>query len=299
MELFNLKLLIFFTGLVVTSNCENGGNRQKEILEANGRVVVEWEVDFAQKKIVFDLTAETLGFVGLGLSPEGGMRASDIIIGGIYPNGTSYFMDYHATGNSKPIPDKIQNWKLISAFENSTHTFLRFTRLLETCDYPEDVAITNDTLSLIWALGETDELTYHLGERGTTAVNLLDPPQPSVDISEFESWKMTVNIEMPSEKSYAYWCTIYRGPQFKGKTHLVGFRPMVKGKLAVKHTHHFVIYRCTNPPGMDSSKIFGPFADVRGDNCYTKEAMQNRPSQLCSAVLYVWGAGGKVRKGNK
>lgn len=66
-------------------------NRQREVLEGNGRVVLEWEVDFQQKKIVFDLTAETTGFVGFGLSPVGGMAGSDIVVGGIHPNGTSYF----------------------------------------------------------------------------------------------------------------------------------------------------------------------------------------------------------------
>lgn len=73
----------------VTSGAENG--RQKEVLEATGRMIVEWEVDFEQKTIIFDVTAATTGFVGFGLSPAGGMAGSDIVIGGIYPDGTSYF----------------------------------------------------------------------------------------------------------------------------------------------------------------------------------------------------------------
>ncbi|CAL8101372.1 unnamed protein product [Orchesella dallaii] len=266
--------------------------RQREVLEANGRVVVEWEINFDQKSITFDVTGETTGYLGFGLSPAGGMQGADIVIGGIANDGTSYFGDYHGEGDFAPRRDTSQDWRLISAFENTTHTFLRVTRLLDSCDH-QDVPITNDTLSLIWALGREDDVTYHAGERGTVAMNLLDPPQPNVDISAFKSWEMTVDLVMPSEKSYAYWCTIYKGPQFGTKTHIVGFRPVLKGPLAVKHTHHFVIYRCTNPPGADANKIFGPFADVRGDNCYTKEAMARRPSQLCSAVLYVWGAGGK------
>lgn len=37
--------------------------------------------------------------------------------------------------------DEKQNWKLLSASEDETYTYLKFTRTLDTCD-PEDIAIT-------------------------------------------------------------------------------------------------------------------------------------------------------------
>jgi hypothetical protein len=66
-------------------------NRQKEILERDGKFIVEWEVDFEKDLATFDVTAETTGYVGFGLSPGGGMGGSDIVVGGIYPNGSTYF----------------------------------------------------------------------------------------------------------------------------------------------------------------------------------------------------------------
>jgi len=76
------------------------------------------------------------------------------------------------------------------------------------------------------------------------------------------------------------------------------FRPLLGGKLAEKHTHHFVVYKCTAPPGVNTAAIFGPFSDKTGDECYTPESMKRRPTQLCSATLYVWGVGGKVGSRN-
>lgn len=98
MAFFQSSLLcviaLIFANVLFTTATENDGrqsNRQREVLESTGRVIVEWEVDFADKTILFDVTAETTGFVGFGLSPGGGMSGSDIVIGGIHPNGTSYF----------------------------------------------------------------------------------------------------------------------------------------------------------------------------------------------------------------
>ena len=45
-----------------------------------------------------------------------------------------------------PVLDERQDWELLSAFENSTHTSLRFRRLLDSCD-PQDVPITVSKLS--------------------------------------------------------------------------------------------------------------------------------------------------------
>jgi hypothetical protein len=44
---------------------------------------VEWVVDQEIDKINFKILAATTGFVGLGLSPQGGMAGADIVIGGV------------------------------------------------------------------------------------------------------------------------------------------------------------------------------------------------------------------------
>lgn len=45
-------------------------------------------------------------------------------------------------------------------------------------------------------MGPQDGMSYHFGVRGSVAANPLDPPYPAVDVSSFESWKLTVNQNM-------------------------------------------------------------------------------------------------------
>ncbi|CAG7815673.1 unnamed protein product, partial [Allacma fusca] len=100
---------------------------------------VSWSVDLTSEIINFVVTAQTTGYVGFGLSRAGGMKNADIVIGGVQ-DGLPYFADYHAVRNGMPDIDSSQDWTLISASENSTHTMLSFTRALNTCD-KEDVSI--------------------------------------------------------------------------------------------------------------------------------------------------------------
>ena len=50
-----------------------------------------WEVDLEARNITFEVKAKTTGYVGFGLNSKGGMKGADIVIGGVFANGTSYF----------------------------------------------------------------------------------------------------------------------------------------------------------------------------------------------------------------
>ena len=47
------------------------------------------------------------------------------------------FQDRHSDSESVPTVDNSQDWELLEASENATHTRLKVRRLLETCD-PND-----------------------------------------------------------------------------------------------------------------------------------------------------------------
>ena len=38
-----------------------------------------------------------------------------------------------------------------------------------------------NTVKMIWSLGATDDIQYHGEQRGSYAVNMLDPPMPEFD----------------------------------------------------------------------------------------------------------------------
>lgn len=62
-----------------------------ENLDADRNVILKWGFSEVQGTIMFQLTVKTTGWLGFGFSPNGGMAASDIVMGGVGPNGT-YFM---------------------------------------------------------------------------------------------------------------------------------------------------------------------------------------------------------------
>ena len=109
---------------------------------------------------------EALGYVGFGISPNGGMTGADVVIGWVKDDGTAVFhvcdlirttkndvvirtlsrslilqisisldfQDRHALGEYEPIIDESQDVTLLAANLNDTHTILRFSRPYVTCD---------------------------------------------------------------------------------------------------------------------------------------------------------------------
>ncbi|GFY41323.1 hypothetical protein TNIN_68281 [Trichonephila inaurata madagascariensis] len=57
------------------------------------------------REIEFKVEVETHGYVGFGLSPNGGMAGSDIVTGWI-KEGQVYFQDRHATDNITHAGDR-------------------------------------------------------------------------------------------------------------------------------------------------------------------------------------------------
>lgn len=59
-----------------------------------GRYVLDWMADIEHQRVIFNVTAQTNGYVGFGLSRSGKMSGADIVIGGV-ANGKSYFSVSH------------------------------------------------------------------------------------------------------------------------------------------------------------------------------------------------------------
>ena len=123
--------------------------------------------------LVLQVHAEALGYVGFGVSPNGGMTGADVVIGWVSDiDGTAVFhvrielnyikdhhkipvlkcfkclvhlhvsfQDRHALGEYEPVIDESQDVTLLAANQNDTHTILRFSRPYVTCD-ENDMDIT-------------------------------------------------------------------------------------------------------------------------------------------------------------
>ncbi|XP_064596675.1 DBH-like monooxygenase protein 1 homolog [Liolophura sinensis] len=90
--------------------------------------------DFDDEFIRFKVTVETRGYIGVGFSPNGGMKGSDIVIGWVDDvTGQGYLSDRHAVGHSEPLVDASQDYTLHYSHQNGTHTVLQISRKLQLC----------------------------------------------------------------------------------------------------------------------------------------------------------------------
>ncbi|XP_026113970.1 DBH-like monooxygenase protein 2 homolog [Carassius auratus] len=241
-----------------------------EHLDPEHKVRLKWGFDEIQGTILFELTVDTSGWVGFGFSPKGGMTGADIVIGGVGPGGR-YFTDRHAGGNSMPVIDQQQNYKLLSLTESNGKTVMKFQRSISSCDQ-HDLPITNLPMKLIYAYGQTDDITYHSTQRGTKELNLLKY-KPRVNPPNNSSFDITmVNFTVPAKQTY-YHCKIVRPLTFDRKQHIYRIEPVITNPDLV---HHLLLYRC--PPSV---------TETFEAECYT-----SLRTNLCMETTAVWGVGG-------
>lgn len=239
---FEVSFVILILAVTASDAYRVGNNpyHHREIFGARGRYVLEWLVDWPRERVLFNVTVETRGYVGLGLSRNGRMTGADIVIGGVGPNGRPYFSDRHAVGNQAPIVDRSQDWKLHSAWESATHTSISFSRAFETCDNEQDLPINDDSISILWAFGERDNTTeYHFVNRGSFITYLRDPDNTPASVSingpfipgvsqlphelqkqNVEVWSIRDTFSIPARRT-SYWCNIHR-LTIPTKHHIIG-----------------------------------------------------------------------------
>jgi len=116
--------------------------------------------------------------------------------------------DRFASGNEEPKIDSHQDWNLLQASENHTWTYLKFSRLVDTCNKDEDYPISviqrqisfkqlrlikiktdlfakKATSRVIWAIGPTDEFVKHsMADRGARSIDFLHK-RPKFNAAEF------------------------------------------------------------------------------------------------------------------
>ncbi|NXD16907.1 MOXD2 protein, partial [Nothocercus nigrocapillus] len=64
--------------------------RFSSFLDPSKTVYLRWDHD-EREMITFELQVHTSGWVAFGFSPHGELPGSDIVIGGVFPNGSIYF----------------------------------------------------------------------------------------------------------------------------------------------------------------------------------------------------------------
>lgn len=314
-----LQLVLVFTLVTILHHVQsymvgNNPHHLRETLDPEGRFQLEWQVDFKNKHVIFHLTVQTTGYVGFGLNRVGTMTGADLVIGGVNSRGRIYFGDYHGVGEQRPVPDASQDWKLISGNENGTHTMLSFYRAFDTCDL-QDYPITDDQIVLLWAIGATDEIIYHQGNRGVFNTYLLTPDHTPQIITEpgtgiqrvldtngnidtsVNVWTVNSEMAVPPQETL-YWCTMHRTPRLARRNHVIGFNVRLHNEASRRHLHHLGVTRCRVPRGSSATaaSMFDQYVGSAGDNCLTlgdPTQTSTIPIQYCLEFDGLWGIGGR------
>ncbi|XP_064084237.1 DBH-like monooxygenase protein 1 [Macrobrachium nipponense] len=296
-----LKILAFLLTIAVGIKCQNMTSgplppmqmAHRVTLDQMGKYVLRWTP--GKDEIVFEVHVATTGYVGLGFSPNGGMKGSDIIIGGVDDTTKEvYLKDRSASGNEVPKVDDTQNVKLLAGQQNDTHTILRFSRPWITCDNKGDMDLSKeDTTRIIWAYGTSDPskgdpmaISYHT-QRGTKSLFLNEPRLQMPNFgSDVQTWDLrSPNITLPNDLKTLYWCKMFKVPPLPRKTHVIGYVPLIASDN-IQHVHHILIYECYIP---ESAKYFEKWVDVKGTQCFGA----NMPVswKYCTTPIVAWAIG--------
>lgn len=200
---------------------------------------LRWTIDASDVHVA--LTAGTLGWVGLGFADPGGggMKGADMVIGWADANGGGV-EDRWSSAYSTPHLDTCQDWSLVSAFENETHTTIEVTRARDTGDLQDRVVGASMPNRLVAAFGFTDTFGYH----GTTnrrafrlAGSTFDELEAMVGVERYD-FTFSNYVIPTQETTYEEQC--FDVPEEIGVVHLVGLAPLIQASTA-KYVHHFVL----------------------------------------------------------
>ncbi|XP_035698652.1 DBH-like monooxygenase protein 1 homolog [Branchiostoma floridae] len=288
--LYNIIIIIIINVSTIVTAAEDV-TRHHEYLDEDEKFVLLWSYD--EDEIEFETQVQTRGWLGLGLSPNGGMPGSDIVIGWV-KDGQAYLTDRHATENSLPPEDESQDWELLSGYENDTHTVLRFKRKLQTCDV-RDRVINKDTVRLVWAWNDEDPVEgsgpsgprYHGTNRGTRSTMLLrtDVPETTLPDNVLTHDLTMSNFIIPAKQT-TYWCQIVELPRLDRKHHLVMISPKVTpGNEGM--VHHMDFYLCYKPQNMT-----GLPPDHNGHDCADPNMPTDWNDCFMGGMLAAWAIGG-------
>ncbi|XP_074009979.1 putative DBH-like monooxygenase protein 2 [Numenius arquata] len=248
-------------------------------LDPSNMAYLRWDHD-EQEMMSFELQVRTTGWVAFGFSPHGELPGSDIVIGGVFPNGSIYFSDYYVVDEETLEEDDSQDYQLLSVTENETSTTMLFKQHLWTCD-PKDLDITMDTARLVTAFGPDDTVQFFKGQRFSKSLFLMRyrAPSDSTGPKTFFTYDLRLdNFAVPVEET-KYACTFIPLPMVKQKHHIYKFEPVITPHN-ISLVHHILVYACGNasvlPTGID--------------NCYGA----NPDFSLCSQVLVGWAVGGET-----
>lgn len=259
--------------------------------DSSGQSVYElrWTFDAVRQTIAFNVQAKTVGWVGLGLSPDGGMVGSDVVTGWVNSTG-AFLQDRYADSLSLPSIDPSQDWTLLSGNEANGWTNLTFTRKWITGD-SRDRDIMANTARVVFSWGDLDPVTlvpqYHGSNYGSVSLNLLGGliDKPALPSDARNLTLAFTNVTIP-RFSTTYWCTGFKLPdEFSQKRYVIRYSPIITSPVNNTHyVHHILLYLCTTLN--ETTDLKGGYDCDRNPTVSLKACRRGR-------IVAGWAAGGE------
>ncbi|KAI9559612.1 hypothetical protein GHT06_013617 [Daphnia sinensis] len=293
-----LLLLVFLTGHTecwrpangpaagpTSTNIPNAGWMHRMRLDANYDVY--WSIN--ESEVTFEVQVRTLGYLVFGLSPSGHFHDADLIVGWVH-NGRPRFQDRHGLANGGSSLDPQQDYDLIGAHENETHTVMRFRRKLVTCD-DKDLNITVSTSWMMYAYSASDplsdaDISFSSNPHGSKPVYLMHRSQFADDElpADVKVWDLrNYQVSVPENEDTLHWCRIFKLPPLDRKHHMIRYEPVFTAG-SQPFVHHMNVYECVGDPS-----VFEVLAATEGSRCY----QPSMPPLFfnCNNVVVAWTAG--------
>ena len=141
--------------------------------DSYGSLTIYWRSD--EQYVYIGMTAETTGWVSMGIQPGSKMKDADTIFGFV-KDGKAEVYDMYSTGDFGPhLPDMelggTEDVLVYEGKEEDGFTTIECKRLLDTGD-EYDIAVLKGVNKIIWAYGPGDDLTAMHAARGYGEINL-------------------------------------------------------------------------------------------------------------------------------
>jgi len=268
-------------------------NDSRSDLEHSLRLDDNYEVlwTLGDAHVTFEVRVATLGYVVFALSADGQFRDADVVVGWIQ-NGRARFQDRYGLANGESVLDAQQDYDLIDAYENDTHTVMRFRRNMLTCDL-NDLNITAATTWMMYAYALEDPLsdadvTFYNNVHGAQPVYIIDRSKftKEQDPPDVKIWDlMNFEVSVPENEDTLYWCRIFKLPPLDRKHHMIRYEPVFSNGNAA-FIHHMNIYECDG-----EASVFEVLAATEGSRCY----QPSMPPLFfnCNNVVVAWSATSK------
>jgi hypothetical protein len=196
-------ILIFICSILFESICTQPNPTttyaNKQILVSPDTYILYW--NYNATDITFEIHVKSPGWAGFGISPNGEMENSDVILFWINSDGSANFTERNTNrGLFTPSISTKQQWFPLLTKSQDGYLISKSTRKIKLCDTTgQHLDIEVGTPSIIFAWGSNlvnGDISYHGFNRSTKSTPLISSLNSAVgtNLSQFETTDFRVNV---------------------------------------------------------------------------------------------------------